>query len=89
MTITWELNITPQNVDQKKASVTATRTDDVSGSVETYSIDTVILSTNAEKTAVVDQLWQQHLARVTKQAAIDAFVGTMEADGKANLEARE
>ncbi len=89
MAIIWELNITPQNVAQKKASVTATRTDDISGSVETYSIDTVILSTNAEKTAALDQLWQQHLDRSTKQAAIDSFIGTMEEDGKSNLEARE
>ena len=89
MAITWELTITPQNVAAKTASVTAIRTDDVSGDVETHSIDTVILSTGAQKTAALNQLWQQHLDHTTEQTAIAAFIGTMEADGKSNLEARE
>jgi hypothetical protein len=89
MAKTWEVKITPLDVARKEASVTATRTDSVTGKVETHNIITCLLVTAAQKTAVLDQLWSMHLAEATKQTAITAYIGTLEAQAKANLEARE
>lgn len=89
MAITWEVSITPLDVARQEASVVATRTDSVSGAIETHRIITCILETEAQKSAVLDQLWQMHLAYTSQQAAIDAYVGELETQAKAALEARE
>jgi hypothetical protein len=89
MAITWEIKITPIDVARKEASVSATRTDSITGKVETHNIITCLLTTAAQKTAVLDQLWSMHLTEVAKQAAITAYIGALETQAKANLEARE
>ena len=89
MAITWDVKITPIDIARKEASVTATRTDSVTGKMETHNIITCLLVTAAQKTAVLDQLWAMHVAEVAKQTTITAYIGTLEAQAKANLEARE
>jgi hypothetical protein len=88
--ITWDVEITPLNVARKEASVTAVRTDsDNPTIVETHHIITCVLDTTAQKSAVLDQLWNMHLAWVANQAAIAAYIGGLEESAKTNLEARE
>lgn len=89
MAITWEVTITPIDVPTKTASVTAVRTDDVAGTTETHSIISVVLATGAQKLAALDNIWQQHLDYTSKRVLIEAFIGSLEADAKTNLEARE
>ena len=86
--ITWTLKITPINVGEKTASVSGTRTDDVSG--ETFTTTTTgKLDTAPHKTAILDAIWSDWQAYQTKQTNIASAIGTMETDGASNLEARE
>lgn len=90
MAITWELEITPIDVETQAVSVTATRTDDtLPDESKVYRVDHAVIVTAAQKTAVLDNIWNQHQNAITKQAQIDAFLGTLAANGKADLEARE
>ena len=84
----WTLKITPISIEEKTARVSATRTDDVDASV--FSTTTTgKLDTAANKTAILDSIWSDWQAYQTKQTNIASILGTMEADGAANLEARE
>jgi len=92
MAIAWDVTVTPLNVDRKEASVVAIRTDDTNPldiKTETHTIITAILATQAQKIAMLDQIWQQHLDWQNKISKIDDYVGTIEQDAKTNLEARE
>ena len=89
MAITWDVTIAPLDVTRKEASVVAIRTDSVTEQVETHRIISVILDTQIQKTAAVNQLWQMHLDYGDRQAAIDAFVGALETQAKTILEAKE
>ena len=84
----WQLTITPINISEKTAKVTGTRTDDIDGSVFTTTT-TGKLDTAANKTAILDAIWSDWQRYQTKQTNIASILGTMEADGAANLEARE
>ena len=87
--ITWEVNITNVNVDTKRANVTAVRTDDISGAVETYSFKKAIIGTTQERQAILELIWQNHLEYINGQSAIDTFIAGLEQTAKTNLEARE
>ena len=89
MAITWTVDITNVNVDQKRADVTIMRTDDVTQATEGYHFSKVILETTAQRLALLDLVWQKHLDEVADQAAIDAFITNLEQLGKADLESRE
>ncbi len=86
---TWTVKITNVNVAQNRADVSATRVADVSGDTEIYKYSQVILETGPQRAAVLNQIWSDHETAATKQSAIDAFVSSLEADAKTNLEARE
>jgi len=84
----WTIKITPKNIEQKTASVSGTRTDDVTG--ETFTTTTTgRLNTNPNKTAILNAIWSDWQAYQTKQTNIASAIGTMETDGASNLEARE
>lgn len=89
MAITWDVQISNVDVSQKRADVTAVRTDDVSGDVETYSYTKAIIGTTQERQGILQSIWDNHLAAANNQTAIDAFVDNLETAAKANLEARE
>ena len=89
MAVTWDVKITPLDVSRREVSVTGVRTDDTTGEVQTHHINSALIATAAQKMAVLDQLWQMHLDWDARQALIDSFIGSLEADAKANLEARE
>ena len=90
MAISWEVEITVLSVAKKEVSVKATRTNDADpDNPQVCSIISAIISTQSQKTGVLDGLWQQHLDLDQKAAAIESFVGNLEAAAKSNLEARE
>ena len=92
MAVTWEVDITPIDLERKEVRVSATRTDDTDPEnvkIETHTVLSVIIDTTAQKLAVMDQIWEMHLADVVKQAQIAAIVDALEAQAVANLEARE
>ena len=89
MAITWDVTVTPLNVERKEASITAIRTDTDTGKEQRLVISSIILNTTQQKVDALNQLWQMHLDYDALQTQIAAYIGTMEADAKANLEARE
>ena len=92
MAINWEITIQPLDVSRKEASVMAVRTDDTDPEnilTETHFIITAILDTVAQKTAALDNIWQQHLDYQTRQIAINEYIGELEEQAETNLEGRE
>lgn len=83
----WTVSITNVDVDSKRADVSAVRVD---GEVtESYKLKGAIIGTTLQRQAVLQQIWDSHLAAQTKQTAIDAFITNLEDTAKANLEGRE
>ena len=89
MAISWTVNITNVNVVKKRVDVAFIRTDDVTQATENYSFSRVIIGTTAQRTALLNLVWQKHLDAVSDQTAVDAFITNLEQLGKSNLEARE
>ena len=89
MAITWSCNITNADPDNFRADASFIRTDDVTGGVETYGYSKVIIETTAQRVALLDIVWAEHLRAIMKQTAIDAFITDLEQLAKINLEARE
>lgn len=88
MAVTWEVTITPTNLAEKRASVSAIRTDDILLTSLSFSITTII-DTTEQKVAAMDAIWQQYQDKISLDAQIAAVIGTLESQAKANLEARE
>jgi len=92
MAVTWKVSIRPLDIARKEVSVSATRTDNTDPEnikTETHMILSAIIDTMAQKVAVMDQIWDMHIADVAKQAQIAAVVADLEAQAVANLGARE
>ena len=92
MAAAWKVDITPIDLERKEVRVSATRTDDTDPEnvkIETHIVLSAIIDTTAQKLAVMDQIWEMHLADVVKQAQIAAIVDALEVQAVANLEARE
>ena len=85
--ITWDVQITNVNVAQKRANVSATRTD--GDTVEVYTYTNAIIGTIQQRQALLQQIWDSHLAAVSNQGAVDAFISGLEQSAKTNLEGRE
>lgn len=90
MAITWELKITPIDIVNKKASVRAVRTDDANpDNPMSYTVAKATIDTQAQKLAVLDEIWAKHQAVLAHNVNVNEFVSALEELGKANLEARE
>ena len=89
MAITWNVKITNVDVVKKRANVSFTRVDDVTQATENYNFSKVIIETTAQRTALLNLVWQKHLDAVSEQSTIDAFITNLEQLGKSNLETRE
>jgi len=97
MAVTWDVSIKLLDMVRKEVSVSATRTETDTAdpeniivvSTKTHTVLSVIADTNAQKLAVMDQIWEMHLADVVKQAQIAAIVDALKVQAIANLEARE
>ena len=92
MAISWDVKITPLNVDRKEANIVAVRTDDTDPAnvkIETHTVISAIIETPAQQLAVSDNIWQQHLAYQVRQARIATYIGDLETRASDDLEARE
>lgn len=92
MATTWDITIIPIDVKRKEASIIAIYTDDADPLnilTEKHVILSALLDTQQQKLDVLDNIWQLHLSYQAKEIAIKNFIGTLEADAKTNLEARE
>lgn len=91
MAITWKVEIKIINVARKEVSVTATRTDDsiTPNDIRGYTISGTTIKTTAQKTAVMDRIWAKHQGVLSQESAAATIIGTLEAQAKSNLEARE
>lgn len=87
--ITWTWNTIPLSVANKTARIEATRVDDIALTSHTVVVPKARVETNPERLAVADKLWDKWLEIKGRDEAIAAYIGTLNADGKANLEARE
>ena len=89
MAIVWTVNITNVDVVKKRADVNFTRLNDATQATENYRFGKTIIETGAQRTALLNLVWDKHLEAVDDQTAIDAFITNLEQLGKSNLEARE
>lgn len=89
MAITWTVSISNVDVDSKRADVSFVREDSESGSQENYSFSKAIIETSPQRSALLNNVWQQHLDKVSEATNVDTFIDGLEASAKANLEARE
>jgi len=89
MAITWTGKITPLNIVNYEAEISATRVDSITGDTQTYAVPKARIKTAAEKLAVVDELWGMHTDRSAKTTAVGNFVSALEASLKTALEGRE
>ena len=93
MAITWEVEITVLDYNQKHVSIAATRTAGIApGDVRTYTVTPRHIDTAAQQSAVLNEIWALRTADViedNKKAAFAPTIANLEAAAKTNLEARE
>lgn len=93
MAITWDVQITVLDYNQKHVSVMGTRTDSSAPQdARVYTIGPRHINTAAQRSAVLDEIWAMRTADVTldnKKAAFAPTVANLEAAAKTNLEVRE
>jgi len=84
---TWEVKITPIDVERKMVSVVATRTDGLD--VRTFSILNGVIDTAEQKLAIMEHIWGLYQASLAEDSKVATFLGDLEIQAKANLEGRE
>ena len=90
MAITWDIKISNVSTASKRATVTFTRTDTESTlAPQTYSFQNTYIETPAQRTALMDTVKNEVLARETKDTDIAALVTNLEQAGIAALETWE
>ena len=89
MALIWEPKITAKCVAEYRIRFDATVTDDVSGKVYTLTIPDVIIETQAQQIAALDQMWNKLLEEIARESVVSTIIGDLEAAAKINLEARE
>lgn len=90
MAITWDLKITPIDIANFVASITATRTDtEDPGNPMVYILHRAVIETTAQQVVAMDRVWAKHQTALLEDTAVTAFVEAKQTAGKANLEARE
>ena len=93
MAITWDVKITVIIVADKTLTAVGIRTnnnDPENVDTKTYRIAKMtVVNPSQAITAISDELWAKHQAYLAEQSQIDAVIGTLETDVKANLEGRE
>ena len=93
MALSWELSITVLDYNQKHVSVSGTRTNtDEPDDIRTYTVSPRHIDTTAQQLAVLNEIWALYTADVildAKKVTFAPIIASLEAAGKANLEARE
>lgn len=84
---TWEVKITPLNVERKEASITATRTD--GEDVRIFHIITALLDTAQQKEDVINAIWSLYEADEIRRGKIASFIGNLESAAATALNAKE
>lgn len=86
--ITVDVKITPTDIPNKIARVEASFVDDIELSTTTVSMQSADLSSGPKQLEAMDIIWSKYQEAVAHEMLIVGVVGTLEADAKANLEAR-
>jgi len=90
MAISWDLQITNVNVKSKRANISFTRTDSESALPPwTHSFQNIVIETQAQRVALLNQVWDAWQGEIAKQTNINNFITNLEQAGKTNMEARE
>ena len=89
MAISWTTKITNVNIASKRADISFTRTDDVTGDTWTKSFSNDMVETNDQRLALCDQTWTAWQLELSKQTDISTLITNLEQVGNANLMARE
>ena len=89
MAISWTTKITNVNIASKRADVSFTRTDDVTGDTWTKSFSNDMVETDAQRLTLCDQTWTAWQLELSKQTDISTLITNLEQAGNANLMARE
>lgn len=89
----WTVSIDVTDAAEKRYRATATRTDDVTNEVTTYSLAGQWDRTQVPKAQLVaqirDMVWRRHEEAVAKAAVVASFVDTLETDLASALDALE
>ena len=91
MAITWETTITVKDEDTKECSIQAVRTDDSTTpeTVNTISISSALLTSQAEGDKVIDSIYTMYLTEVNKKTKISALLATYQNYFDTQLEGKE
>ena len=88
MSATWNINFSIIDVDTGDVNVSATRTEEVTSHVQTFSL-TGKVKTASQKSGMLEALWDQHLQRDAYEVKVEELCGGLAEQGRALLEARE
>ena len=89
MAISWTTKITNVNIASKRADVSFTRTDDVTGDTWTKTFSNDMVETNDQRLALCDQTWEAWQLELNVRSNIATLITNLEQAGNANLMARE
>ncbi len=93
MAVTWNVQIVVvTNLAERRARVTAIRTDDVAQTTWTYSQDAQIASGATEQQVadgIVADAWAAWQAEQSKAGQVAAFLGSIESLAETGLDAQE
>jgi len=87
MAISWDTQIT--NVNNPRADITFTRTDDTTQDVWSYSYKNRDIGTPVLRAALLDDVWAKWQLELSKRTAEAAFIDNLEQQANSNLDARE
>ncbi len=87
MAISWDTQIT--NVNNPRADITFTRTDDVTQNVWSYHYNNRDIGSLALRSALLDDVWSKWQTELSKRTAEATFIDNLEQQANANLDARE
>jgi len=90
MAISWNTQITSINIAAKRANVTFTRTDDTKPlDTFTQAYSNVILDTQVQRLALLDQVWETWQQELIDRANLVTFLAGLEQSANSNLDSRE
>ncbi len=87
-TATWEVKITVLNITEKIVSIRATRTVDPND-IRTFEIHDTVIETQQQKLDAMDTIWKMYQDELQRETKLNQIIGSLVADAKINLEARE
>ena len=90
MAISWETNISSENLASKRATITFKREDsEVPDATFNLSFQNTQIETTAQRLALLDTVWNEWQKEVVKRTNVAAFITNLEQLANANLMARE